>query len=90
METIRRLDRNTERPGTILALVLGIIGTLLLGIGMCCTMVWAESWFVFGIIIGVMGIVILSGAYPIYKRITKVEREKVAEKILELTEEISL
>ena len=36
METLRRLDKSAEKPGTMA----GIIGTMLLGVGMCCTMVW--------------------------------------------------
>ena len=92
VETLRKLDKSTEKPGTIAALALGITGTLMLGIGMCCTMVWkAPIWvFVLGIVVGIIGIVIASTAYPMYKKVTGKQREKVAEKILELTSELSL
>ena len=39
MERIRKLDREAERPGMIASLATGVIGALMLGIGMCCTMV---------------------------------------------------
>lgn len=90
METLRRLDKNAEKPGTIIALVIGIIGALIMGVGMCCTMVWADTLFVPGILIGILGIAILSIAYPVYKKVTRKRRAKVAEQILSLTEELSI
>lgn len=90
METLRKLDRNAEKPGTITALVIGIIGALILGVGMCCTMVWESTLFIPGIIIGLAGIGILLLAYPVYKKVTRKHRAKVAEQILILTEELSI
>lgn len=90
METLRRLDKNAEKPGTIIALVIGIIGALIMGVGMCCTMVWADTLFVPGILIGILGIAILSIAYPVYKKVTRKRRAKVAEQILSLAEELSI
>ena len=90
METLRKLDKGAEKPGTIAAVALGVIGALMLGIGMCSTIVWKGSVFVLGIIVGLMGIVILSRAYPTYKKITKKQREKIAGQILALSNEISL
>ena len=90
METLRGLDKNAEKPGTIIALVIGIIGALIMGVGMCCTMVWADTLFVPGILIGILGIAILSVAYPVYKKVTGKRRAKVAEQILSLAEELSI
>ena len=90
METLRRLDRNAEMPGTIAAIVTGIIGSLILGVGMCCCMVWSGVLFIPGIIVGILGMAILGFAYPIYRKVTKKERAKVAEQILALSEDLSL
>ena len=90
LEMLRRLDRNTEKPGMIISLAVGILGSLMLGVGMCCTMVWADALFVPGIVVGIFGIAILSSAYPMYKKITHKQREKVADKILALSNEIGL
>jgi uncharacterized membrane protein YeaQ/YmgE (transglycosylase-associated protein family) len=89
MEQLRHLDESATKPGTIAALAIGIIGTLLLGVGMCCTMVWADRYFIVGIVIGVIGIAVLVAAYPLYMHITKKQREKIAPEILRLTEELS-
>lgn len=89
MEQLRRLDRSATKKGAIISTVLGVVSCLLLGIGMCCTMVWMDRWFVPGIVIGVIGIIGVAAAYPLYARITKKEREKLAPQILKLTEELS-
>lgn len=88
MERLRRLDESAAKPGMIAALILGIIGALILGIGMCCTMIWAETMFIPGIIIGVIGIAGISAAYPLYTHITKKQREKIAPEILRLADEL--
>ena len=89
MEQLRRLDQGTTKKGMILSVTLGVIGCLLLGVGMCCTMVWTEQFFIPGIIIGLIGIAAVIAAYPLYTWVTRKEREKVAPQILQLTEELS-
>ena len=88
MEQLRQMDKRVSRKGTIISIIIGVIGCLLLGIGMCCTMEWAGRWFVPGIIIGVIGIVMIALAYPLYERITKKERKKIAPQILKLADEL--
>ena len=92
MEQLIRLDKQAERPGTIASIVVGIIGTLILGAGMSCTLVWSSSKMIFiaGIVIGIIGMVVTGIAYPIYKKITKKERAKIAEQIIALSDELSL
>lgn len=51
----------------ILTVVLGIIGALALGVGMCFSMVWDKM--VLGIVIGLVGIVLLLCFIPLTKGI---------------------
>ena len=88
MEQLRRLDKSAARKGTTAALVIGIIGILLLGIGMSCVMVWTDALFIPGIISGVLGIVLIACANPVYNCITKKERERIAPEIMRLTDEL--
>lgn len=88
MELLRKLDKDVTKPGTIWSLVIGIMGCLLFGVGMCCTLVWVDSLFGVGIVVGVIGMVIMGVAYPIYIRITKKQQEKMAPQILALAEEL--
>ena len=50
---------------TIVAWLIGIVGALALGVGMCLTMVWSNM--VVGIIVGLVGIVILLCLIPFIK-----------------------
>lgn len=86
MDRLRRLDKEAERPGTVTALVLGVLGTLIFGTGMCCCLVWEQ--YVLGVTVGIVGGVMLGMAYPAYVRITCRRREKIAPEILALTEEL--
>lgn len=88
METLRRLDAQTTRKGTMASMVIGVVGVLTMGLGMSCCMVWAGKWFVPGIVIGMIGIALVSLAYPVYTRLLKKERERLAPEILRLTDEM--
>lgn len=90
MEKLIRLDKQAERPGTIASIVVGVLGSLILGAGMSCTLVWNSSIeiFIAGIVIGIVGMIVVGMAYPIYKKITKKERAKIAEEIIALSNEL--
>lgn len=89
MEQLRRLDASAARPGRIAAVLVGAVSALLLGVGMCCTMVWMNALFIPGIVIGLTGIAGVAGAYPLYTHITKKRRKKLAPEILRLTNELA-
>lgn len=88
MNQLRRLDKSTGRAGRIASLTVGIISVLVMGVGMCCTMVWTETMFIPGIVIGLAGIAGVAAAYPLYTHITKKRREKLAPEIMRLTDEL--
>ena len=52
---------------TILTVIVGVVGALGLGVGMCFTMVWDKM--IIGIVIGLLGIVILLCLIPLIKGI---------------------
>ena len=89
MELLRKLDRDVTKPGTIWSIIIGMIGCLIFGLGLCCILVWADTLFVLGIIVGVIGLAIMGAAVPVYKKITEKQKEKLAPQILALTEELS-
>lgn len=86
MDRLRRLDESVTRPGTMISIIVGIAGTLIMGFGMCLCLEW--NLFVPGVIVGVVGMAILAAAYPIYSKITQKRRDKIASEILRLTDEI--
>ena len=90
MDQLIRLDKQTEKKGQAISIVLGVVGSLLLGVGMCCTMVWNAGIFmtIVGILVGLFGMGMIVLAYPTYKKLTEKERAKVAEQIIALSEEM--
>lgn len=96
MERLRRLDASVTQTAQVVALVFGIIGTLILGFGMSLCMTnlgeilvsHRDMAMVVGIIIGVVGGILASLAYPIYCAIVKAKRKKLAPEIIRLTDEL--
>lgn len=88
MDQLRRLDAGVTQKATAVSIIIGVVGALIMGIGMCCAMVWQGMWFIPGIIIGLVGIAVLALAYPVYQKVLKKEREKIAPEIIRLTDEL--
>ncbi len=88
LQKLRRLDRKTTDKSSALSLAVGVIGALIFGVGMCCTMVWQGVWFIPGILIGLAGLAVAACAYPVYKAVLKAERKRVAPEILRICEEL--
>lgn len=96
MAQLRRLDSAVTNKATTAALVYGIIGALILGVGMSLAMtelgeslgLRGDMAMLIGIIIGIVGIALVCIAYPVYNRIIKKEREKIAPEIIRLTDEL--
>ena len=88
MELLRRMDAQVTQKATMHAIIVGVIGALVLGMGMSCCLVWADSVFILGIVVGMIGMGVLALAYPIYNRTIKKERERIAPEVLRLTEDL--
>lgn len=95
MSRLRRLDESATKKATVIALILGVLGTLVLGLGMSIVMTDIAKYFgggiyatVLGIVLGVIGIASIALAYPIYNFVTARERERIAPEIIKLTDEL--
>ncbi|TWT25757.1 hypothetical protein [Planomicrobium sp. CPCC 101110] len=87
MTQLKKLDKRAERPGMIAALIIGLMGSVLLGLGLCCILIWSDL-FALGVAIGVIGIASMAAAYPVYTKMTMKRREKLAPQIMELSNEL--
>ena len=96
MTRLRRLDASVTQTAQIVALVFGIIGALTLGFGMSLCMTdlgeilgsYRDMSMVIGIIVGIVGGILVSLAYPIYHATVKAKRKKLAPEIIRLTDEL--
>lgn len=87
MEQLRKLDEKAKKAGMIPALCIGIISTLIFGVGMCCFMVWTDL-FALGIAAGIVGISGCIAAPLVFRTINKSKSESVAPEIIRLSNEI--
>ena len=93
MEQLRRLHHSATQKAQAASIALGIIGTLVFGLGLslCLTelsgFLGGTAMFV-GIPVGLGGLVMLALAYPVYNTVLRRERKKIAPEILRLTEDL--
>lgn len=87
---LKKLDRRAKLPAIIFTYSFGVIGALIMGIGMCFSMnVIGNGNMILGVVIGIIGLILISVNYPIYRRMLKKGKEKYAFEIMELAKEIS-
>jgi Mg/Co/Ni transporter MgtE len=97
MEQLRRLDASVTKKATAVALIIGVIGALVMGLGMSLVMTELSAAFglsektamISGIVIGGIGMIPVVLSYPVYNIIVKAERKKLAPEILKLAEELT-
>ena len=96
MTRLRRLDASVTDTALTVSLILGLLGTLILGFGMSLIMtelaeslgLFGNAAMIIGISVGVFGGALASLAYPIYNAIVKTKRKKLAPEIIRLTDEL--
>ena len=93
MEQLRKLHAIPTQKAQAASLAVGIIGALIMGTGMSLAMTeigaaLGSLAMVIGILVGIVGMVLVALAYPLYNRVLKQQREKIAPEILRLSDEL--
>jgi uncharacterized membrane protein YccF (DUF307 family) len=93
MEQLRKLHAMPTQKAQAASLAVGVIGALILGTGMsvCLTDIGAALGalsMVLGIAVGIVGLVLVALAYPLYNRVLQKNRDKIAPEILRLSDEL--
>jgi len=93
MEQLRKLHAIPTQKAQAASLAVGIIGALIMGTGMSLAMTDIGRGLggldmVVGIVIGIVGMVLVALAYPLYNWVLKKQREKIAPEILRLSDEL--
>ena len=94
MEQLRRLDRRATQKAQAWSIAFGVIGALILGAGMSLAMTELSGFLggtamFIGIPVGLVGIVLVALAYPVYTRALKKEQQRIAPEILRLIDELT-
>ena len=93
MERLRKLHAIPTQKAQAASLAVGVIGALIMGTGMSLAMtdigsVLGSLAMALGILVGIVGMVLVALAYPLYNRVLRKEREKIAPEILQLSDEL--
>lgn len=94
VEELKRMDSKVKRPANVFAYVFGSISAIIMGSGMSLVMtdisemVGIKNPMLYGVVIGVIGMLMAIINYPIYKKILGNRRKKYADKIIALSDEI--
>ncbi len=93
MGQLRKLHGIPTKKAQAASLAVGITGALIMGTGMSLAMTdigvaLGSFAMVIGIAVGIVGMVLVALAYPIYNRVLKKQREKIAPEILRLSDEL--
>lgn len=89
---LKKLDKKAKLPAEIFTYTFGIFAALILGIGMCLSMKIIGSgtgMMIFGIILGVIGLLLAGINYPLYRNIQNYGKKKYAYDIILLAKEIA-
>ena len=93
LERLRKLHNSAHQKAQICSIAVGVVGILIMGTGMSLVMTdlaaaWEGLAMVLGIVIGVVGMILVALAYPVYNLTLKKARERIAPEILRLSEEL--
>lgn len=86
LERLRRLDALVKNTAIIWSLCLGVLGTLIFGLGLAMILEW-NIWL-WGILLMAVGGVPMAIAYPVYKGVLRQYKNRYGEEILRLSEEL--
>lgn len=90
---LRKLDAKAKLPANIFTYSLGIVSSLVLGVGMCLSMKaigrGSSAMVALGIVLGLFGFAGMGANYPIYKKLLAKGKQKYAFEIMELAKKIS-
>lgn len=96
LEQLRSLHRSVSRKAQARSITVGSVGALIMGTGMSLAMTdlgqilgaHRHLSMVIGVGVGMVGLLLVALAYPVYDRTLKRTRKKIAPQILQLTDEL--
>ncbi len=86
LERLRKLDARVKKGAVYSALTVGIVGTLLFGLGLSLVLEFGK--YALGIVFAAVGLIPTVGAYFVYESVLQRNKKKYGREILKLSEEI--
>ena len=83
---LKKLDGSVKTPAKVVASIVGVIGFLCFGLGMSMVLEW--QIILWGAIVGIVGLVLMAVAYPIFNKMIAKRKAKYAEQIIELSQNL--
>ena len=86
MQRLRKLHSKVKSPAMAVSLTMGIVGTLIFGLGLSMVLEW--NLLVWGSLVAVVGLVPIISAYWTNNKIIERQKKKYGEEILKLSQEL--
>jgi magnesium-transporting ATPase (P-type) len=86
LHKLRALDNKVKSITQAISIACGTIGILIFGLGLTLFLEWQQ--IVWGIVVGIIGLVPVGIAYPIFSYISKKLKNKYGEEIIKLSNEL--
>jgi len=94
LDALKALDTKVKRPANVFAYLFGSLSAVVMGAGMSLVMtdiaetVGIHDPMLYGIVIGILGMLMAIINYPIYKGILNARRKKYAHEIIALSDKL--
>lgn len=86
MQRLRTLHSKVKSPAMAISLTMGIVGTLVFGLGLSMVLEW--NLLVWGSLVAVVGLAPIISAYWAHNKILERQKKKYGEEILQLSQEL--
>jgi len=86
LERLRNLDNKVKNTPAVVALVLGIAGVLIFGLGLTMILEW--QLFIWGVIVSILGFVPMTVAYFAYNKVYEILKNRYSEQIIKISSEL--
>ena len=86
LEKLRKLDNKVKSVPAIIALIFGIVGSLVFGLGLTMVLEW--NLLLCGSVTAGIGLIPIALAYPVFNKLFNKLKSKYADEIIGLSEEL--
>ncbi|MDE6604983.1 MAG: hypothetical protein K2K85_03050 [Clostridia bacterium] len=83
---LKKLDNLVKAPAKVVATIMGVIGFCCFGFGMTMSLEW--QMLLWGALLGIVGLVLMAFAYPVFNKIFAKRKKKYSEQILALSQSL--